>query len=198
MIREKTLFCKLIRINKSSKFFFDGSMAHFIPGLAVCPCCGARGRCAIHAYYDRHIIDYCGGKRTKASLCVLRLKCSSCGHTHAVLPDVIIPYDSYGLLFILQVLAEYFLFHTPIERLCEKFGLSRVLFYKWLALWKSHKKEWLGLLADAETSDASFISTLLAMDPFSEFTGAFFRLLNRSFLQSHRNPANSRRRPVVP
>lgn len=171
-------------------------MSRYNPGLAVCPGCGAKGKCAIHAYYGRNIIDYSQGKKITSSLCILRLKCSSCGHTHAVLPDIIIPYDSYGILFVLRVLLERFMLDTPVERLCEKFGIPRALFYKWLSLWKSHKKEWLGILSDAGTSDASFMGSLYDTEPFSGFTSLFFRTFGISFLQSHRNPADyGRRRP---
>ena len=83
-------------------------MAGFRHQLQTCPCCGARGSCSIHAYYDRSLVDFMGGSPVRHSLCIMRLICT-CGHTHAILPDFIIPYSGYGLFFLLRVLAEYFL-----------------------------------------------------------------------------------------
>ena len=111
MIREKSLFCKLIHIKSSSKVLFDSFMAGFHPQLQTCPCCGTKGNCRIHAYYDRSLADFMGGAPVRHSLCIMRLICT-CGHTHAILPDFIIPYSGYGLFFILRVLAVYFLRKT--------------------------------------------------------------------------------------
>lgn len=173
-------------------------MARFRPESAVCPCCGSKGNCHIHAYYGREIIDFIHGRRGCGNVCVMRLICGSCGHTHAVLPDILIPYDQYGIFFILRVLAERFLIHRTVEQICDRFSITRGQFYKWLHLWRAHKEEWLGLLASVETSDSSFLKTLAEMDPFSGFAAAFLRLAAHSFLQSHRNPADYRQSAFCP
>ncbi|MFQ7288271.1 MAG: DUF6431 domain-containing protein [Lacrimispora saccharolytica] len=51
-------------------------------------------------------MDFIHGKPVTQEITVLRLVCVSCGHTHAVLPDMIIPYSGYGLFFILLVLCQ--------------------------------------------------------------------------------------------
>ena len=66
MIRENSLFCKPIRIKSSSKILFDSFMAGFRSELQTCPCCGARGSCCIHAYYNRSLVDFIGGARTSS------------------------------------------------------------------------------------------------------------------------------------
>ena len=188
MIRENSLFCKLIRIKSSSKTLFDSFMASFRPELQTCPCCGAKGSCRIHAYYGRSLVDFVGGFPVRHELCILRLVCS-CGHTHAILPDFIIPYSGYGLFFILRLLAEYFAHLYSLEQLCERFSVTGNQFYHWLDLWKSQKEEWLGLLVSQETSGRSFIKSLLLMSSYSNFASAFVRRFAKSFLQSHKNPA---------
>lgn len=82
-------------------------MAMFQPHLETCPICGSTGNCHIHDYYGRSIIDFQAGKREKSDLCVMWVFCDSCEHAHAILPDVIIPYSSYSLLFILRLLGQY-------------------------------------------------------------------------------------------
>ena len=163
-------------------------MALFRPELETCPICGSTGNCHIHDYYGRSIIDFKSGRQKKSDLCVLRVFCDSCNHAHAILPDIIIPYSSYSLFFVLRILGEYFSDLYTIEQLCERYGISRNQLFKWLALFRSHKQEWLGLLSDAAVSDFSFLKNLVSVDRFSFFSMEFIRRSSRSFLQSHRNP----------
>ena len=162
-------------------------MAKFQPELETCPICGSAGNCHIHDYYGRSIIDFQDGKRQKSDLCVMRVFCDSCEHAHAILPDVIIPYSSYSLLFILRLLGQYFAGFN-MEQLCERYQISQNQFYKWLALWKSHKQEWLGLLTDQEVSDVSFLKRIVMMNSASSFFMGFVLHCAYSFLQSHHNP----------
>ena len=163
-------------------------MAKFQPELETCPICGSTGNCHIHDYYGRSIIDFRDGKRQKSDLCVMRVFCDSCEHAHAILPDIIIPYSSYSLLFILRLLGQYFAGRFTIEQLCERYEISQNQFYKWLSLWKSHKQEWLGILSNQEVSDVSFLKRIVLMDSASSFSMGFVLRFAYSFLQSHRNP----------
>ena len=173
MIRKNLLLCKIIRIKTSSKFLFDSYMEQFKPELETCPICGSTGNCHIHDYYGRSIIDFKAGRQEKSDLCIL---------------DIIIPYSSYSLFFVLRLLGEYFAGLFTIEQLCERYSISPKQFFRWLALWKSHKQEWLGLLSDAGTSSLSFLKKLISADSFSSFSQEFTRRFSLSFLQSHRNP----------
>ena len=163
-------------------------MEQFQPELETCPICGCTGNCHIHDYYGRSIIDFQTGRSQKESLCIMRVFCDSCEHAHAVLPDIIVPYSRYSLLFILFILGEYFAGLHSIEQLCERFDISEKQFHKWLTLWKSHKKQWLGILNDSETDNDAFYRHLVLLDSYSSFSMDFIRLTARSFLQSHRNP----------
>ena len=161
----------------------------------TCPWCASTGNCASHGSYTRSIIDFAGGKAAYGELCVLRVACGSCGHTHAILPDFIVPYSSYGLFFILRVLAEYFLHLHTAEWLCARFGISVSMLYRWKALFLSQKRLWLGALASAEASPLSFLRSLCLLADYSgAFSCRFVRLSARSFMQSHKNPADYRQR----
>lgn len=202
MIKKNLLLCKLIRIKSSSKFLFDSYMEQFQPELEACPICGSSGNCHIHDYYDRSIIDFLSGRKQKEHLCIMRVFCESCNHAHAILPDIIVPYSSYSLFFILFILGEYFAGLHTIEQLCERFDVSEKQFYKWLNLWKSHSAQWLGMLETSETDNTSFFRQLILRDSYSAFSMDFIRLTAHSFLQSHRNPVlkspkNARYRQTV-
>ncbi|MFR4351167.1 MAG: DUF6431 domain-containing protein [Roseburia sp.] len=166
-------------------------MAVFQPELETCPVCGSCGNCHVHAYYDRSVIDFRNGRKVTDSLCVLRLICDSCHHTHAMLPDILIPYASYSLMFILRVLGEWFLGHSTMEHLCDRFSITPIQLHKWLKLWNKHKQQWLGILEDSETSDASFLKVLAVSDSYSDFSMSFIRRFTCNFLQSHKNPTMS-------
>ena len=163
-------------------------MEQFQPELETCPICGSAGNCHIHDYYGRSIIDFMNGRQERSDLCILRVFCDSCEHAHAVLPDIIIPYSSYSLFFVLRLLGEYFAGLSTIEQLCERYAVSLNQFFRWLALWKSHKQEWLGMLDDNDISDFAFLKDLAMRNSYSSFSMAFIRQQCHSFLQSHRNP----------
>ena len=163
-------------------------MESFCPEKQVCPSCNSQGNCKIHAYYSRRIIDFIHGTPMASAVTVLRLACKSCGHTHAVLPDHVVPYLNYGLFFILRVLGEAFLKRSSLERLCERFHITLNQFYHWKSLWMTHKREWLGLLEDADTSGFSFLKWIVAKISYSTFAAEFTAKTGISFLQSHRNP----------
>lgn len=55
----------------------------------ACPCCRHRNCLAIHGYYTRRI-DHMG---SRSRLRVMRLACSSCGRTHALMPSGMVPYS---------------------------------------------------------------------------------------------------------
>lgn len=202
MIRKNLLLCKLIRIKTSSKSLFDSYMGQFQPELETCPICGSTGNCHIHDYYGRSIIDFKAGRKQTENLCIMRVFCDSCEHAHAVLPDIIVPYSSYSLFFILFILGEYFAGLHTIEQLCERFDVSQKQFNKWLALWMAHKEQWLGMLEASETDNAAFYRRLILLDSYSAFSMDFIRLTAHAFLQSHRNPVltapkNARYRQTV-
>ena len=188
MIRKNSLFCKLIRIKSSSKFLFDSFMAGFLPEKETCACCGASHTCHFHASYERNLIDYISGRTVYHTVCICRVISSGCGHIHAILWDLIIPYSTYGLFFILQVIAEYLIGRYTIEQLCSRFDISHSMLYRWYSLFLSHKQEWHGVLTSAETSSFSFLKSLCRILGFS----AFALHTSDSFLQSHRNPAPDR------
>ncbi len=193
MIRKNSLFCKIIRIKKSSIQLFNEYMLSYSWENETCPWCGSKGNCVSHGSYTRSMADFVHGKTAYGEICVPRLCCTSCGHTHAILPDVIIPYSIYGLFFILRVLAEYFLHLHTVQKLCARFGISASMLYRWRDLFLSQKREWLGVLVSAETAPSTFIRDICLLAQYSaSFACRFVLLSARSFLQSHKNFAQYR------
>lgn len=166
-------------------------MADFRPELETCPYCGASHCCSDHASYDRNLIDFISGKPVYHRISVSRVICSNCGHTHAILPDLIIPYSTYGLFFILRVIAEYLMHRSSVEQLCLRFSITHSMLYRWFSLFLEHKALWLGALASVETQALPFLMGIASQE-YSAFSSRFTLLTAVSFLQSHRNPADYR------
>lgn len=193
MIRGKRLFCKLSEIKKSAQELYREEQGKPVGQSEACPGCGCRGKWAGHGWYERSLIDYKEGKTVYARIRVKRVRCESCGYTHAVLPDYIVPYSTYSLFFILRVLAEHFLKRETVERICRRYSITASMLYQWKKLFAAHKDIWLGVLESAETTAAEFIRRLMALLDYSGMFGEpFFKTAARSFLQGHQDAARFR------
>ncbi|MBU7008804.1 DUF6431 domain-containing protein [Phosphitispora fastidiosa] len=182
MIRVFELFCKLNFINLSAKDIFLQSMAEFHPHDHKCPfCLTEHPDWKKHAVYERYLISFESGRTVSYLITIIRYRCSSCGHTHAILPEPVIPYQSYSLLFILAVMRDYFISSLTVKDICAKYDISVSTLYSWKALFLRHKKIWLGLLNDACTSPLQFLNSLFIENLHT--LKEFFLTAGVSFLQ---------------
>lgn len=157
----------------------------------VCPYCGAKGTCRSRGSCERNLVTFSDGKPEVLRLKVPRVQCP-CGKSHALLPDFIVPYLSYALPMILQILSDYFQRRLTIRGICGKYLVNVPLIYRFKKLFLLHKKQWLGIVRDMDLSAPAFTEELLT-GSYSRFHDAFLRLTAYSFLQSHKNPANYER-----
>ena len=54
------------------------------------------------------MISFEKGHAVTYVITIIRYRCPSCGHTHAILPECLFPYRSYSFLFILAVMRDYY------------------------------------------------------------------------------------------
>jgi len=161
------------------------------------PFCGATGQCRMHGSYERSLLHFLDGHTQIFRINVTRVLCSSCVHSHALLPDFIVPYLSYSLPMILWILADYFSGRMTISKICGKYEISVPVIYRLKKLFLIHKKEWLGALDDLETAASDFLRSLVDSPNYSGDAFSFLKKTTYSFLQSHKNPANCMR-PYFP
>lgn len=193
MIRVFRLFCKL---NISIKELFLKFMAGFNPHEHKCPFCSARHPdWKKHGLYSRYIISFENGHTICHQINIIRYRCSSCGHTHAVLPDIIIPYQSYSLNFIIAVLQDYFSHSLTIAGICSKYDISVSTLYLWKKLFLKHKKLWLGALENMSASSVQFINSVINEYPVCILED-FFVSTGCSFLQGTFHMKKARSAPV--
>ena len=191
MIRLNALDCKLKNTILSVRDLFRQSLEQSPLFLLVCPYCGAKGTCNKRGSYERSLVTFPDGKPQVVRLRIPRVQCT-CGKSHALLPDFIVPYLSYSLPMILRILSDFFTRRLTIRGICEKYLVSPPLICRFKKRFLIHKKQWLGILRDMELSTISFMEELL-MSSYDRFHDAFLRLTTYSFLQSHKNPANCSR-----
>lgn len=191
MIRRFYSFGKLNFYTSSDFCSFTYSMASFRPELQRCPHCKSTGNCIRHASYERSLVSFENGRVIFRRLLILRVICSSCRHTHAILPDVIIPYGSYSLSFILQLMKEYYFEHLTVEKLCDRFSLSISTFYRLKHIYLSHRLLWLGITTAANEDASAFLLFLISLDCISDFMSEFHQLAAFSFLQQKHRAARS-------
>lgn len=154
----------------------------------VCPYCGAKHPIwSYHDSYTRYLISYESQDTVTYTIEITRIVCSSCKHTHAILPEIIIPYTSYSLIFVLSVLKDYFS-KMKVKEVCEKYQISISTLYEWKRLFILHKKLWLGIIENIYQDSIGFLSSIPGINT-SDGLYVFFSNNNISFLQGRTKTA---------
>lgn len=188
MIRETAIVIKLNQLNISDQQLFDHAISSFKTSKCSCPGCGALGHMSYFSSYRRDLISVSEGKRVEASLTVPRFRCISCGRTHAILPDVLIPFSSYSLRFIIAVLLEYLQHKRTVADLCEHWEISVSTLYGWIHLFLDHYNSWCRSLDRILWISHGAVSAVCGTDSFPSLFCSQFRF---SFLQRHKtSPSN--------
>lgn len=134
MIRIFLNFCKcFFKINKINEYQILQVLEDSIyDNLSACPTCGAPAT-AFHkdGDYERDFICYEEGTPVFHKIVIHCMECSSCGHSHALEPSVIVPYSSYSMGFLLHIIRAKIIgrFSTVLE-LCEHFQISISSYYR--------------------------------------------------------------------
>jgi hypothetical protein len=155
----------------------------------ACFACGAEGSLSEHASYDRDLV-LAGGAVVYRKIRIRRLLCG-CGRTHAVLPELIVPYRSYSLLFILAALKAYFfrsISGKTASDIAEEYGIAVSTLYEWKKLFLKHRELLLGALA-AVTEALEMFFSVLSSPPCSasEKLRDFHARFGFSFMQKQTN-----------
>ena len=188
MIRLFSQLCKCFkRISFENEITaFDKYVSSVNIETLVCPFCGAKHALSPFASYKRHLVTYDNNTAQDNMIIILRYICSSCGHTHALLPSVIVPYMSFSFKFTISIIHDYLVYkYHSVEAMCEHFEIAISTFYRILNKFKKHKQIWLGLLEDKLISNLSFVQHIInsTFDEIESFIIQFLKQNGSSFFQ---------------
>lgn len=164
MIRIFSIFCKLNQIPLSDRQWVEKETESLFLPDHVCPVCHAHGSLSPFASYTRCLVEREKGKPAIHEIVIKRLRCRSCGHTHAQVSSALVPYSSYSLRFILQTLRDYFLGRACVQLICDRAGIAVSTLYRWKDLFIRHKALWMETLNDLSAArPAEFAETWTAI-----------------------------------
>ena len=147
-----------------------------------CPYCGTTQGFHKDGKYVRDFICYEKNHPVFLEVEIQCIKCT-CGHSHAVLPSVIVPYSSYSLKFLLMLLYSILTGkYTTVDGTCEHFGISTATYYR------IYKRFLLDMFELERLSQAVHsLGELLSLNPerLHHVLRLFYREKKHSFLQPY-------------
>jgi len=183
MIRLFTALCKVLLTKISEVETFYEAIDEVGLFRTSCPKCGTVGKFSSYGSYTRWHVSYSDGEILDSRVSPRRVKCFSCGTTHALLPDTLIPYSPYTLRFRLLVLIAYFSRDTSVVNICDRFGIAVSTLYEWKKIVTAHKDFMLGVLIGRKIPAMEFLRNLLGAADISDILRIFFNKYGFSFMQ---------------
>ena len=98
----------------------------------ICPCCHAKNKLIKYGKYERNISILVNDTVENYRLSVQRVICNSCNHTHALLPNFIVPYKIMALFSIAQIVQRACI--SSAYKLAEAINLSVQMIYTYMAI----------------------------------------------------------------
>lgn len=155
----------------------------------ICPNCGAHHSLSRHAKYKRYILTVILGETYSKKIEILRLKCSSCNTTHAVLPADTIPYCIYAYSHMLTAVSEYFIYKKSILETSDKFQISFQTLYSFISRFQTFLNQCIQVLRMISfwrnDENPAFLDVLTAIKnnfPNGKFPKLFFNETKGVFL----------------
>lgn len=191
------LFLHICKTFHKIKHLDDHTVYSLIQGSSPsmpfsCPSCHAPSPAFRHnGSYERHLVCYSGGSVCDRMVTVRSFLCSSCGHSHALLPSLIIPYSPYSPSFLISLLYARITRRFPsVASLCAHFDISESTYYRIRRRFILDSKAFLDALSSlldacSLTETLSPIKLSASLDPalFHNALSLFFLSTGHSFLQ---------------
>lgn len=123
----------------------------------TCPVCGNNHSWNRHGSYNRNLTILKDSSFFDTTIEILRLKCTSCNSTHAILPNDIIPYRIYSLSSITEILLEHYEKNLSVLSIAKKYNISFQLIYSILSAYLSFINESISALRILDVIKGIFI-----------------------------------------
>lgn len=168
--------------------------------LPKCPKCNTNKHFEFHCTYTRNICTVINSEVVTTTVEILRLRCTSCKKTHAILPDDVIPYCYYGKSFVMHCLKLYFLENKSISEIILLTNTYEKLIYKFIRQYSSEflsliffLKTYLNTFLKTDTLPENLLQVINNIKNFKEFLKEYFLSTNKVFLMRKRQNIISRK-----
>jgi ribosomal protein S27AE len=195
MIRLFSALCKTLLEHFSDLNIVEESEGGYVHHDKGCPRCGATGKLSPYGGYLRWLAYRWKRKNSDIRVWIRRFECGSCGATHALLPDILVPYSMYSLNFKLTVLIAYFERDCTVVSVCAEYGIAVSTLYEWLHLLATHKDLMIGVMLSRKTGAPTFLRNMVDSDDISELIRSFYGKHGFSFMQRNYQPATKSNPP---
>ena len=165
---------------------------------AECNYCHCHGNCIRYGSYSRNyvlcpdeLISHHGNQ-----IRIQRIFCKHCGHTHALLPEEIIPYMQFNVVFVFLVLFLYYARPNgdKVSSICKDASITATQLYRWVKRFERQKDIFLGVVKSDRFSGVTAIKWLQSLSDYGrDFCGRYIVLTEKMPMQTHRNPPNTYR-----
>jgi transposase len=157
------------------------------PTNIACPSCKAKAAMDEHSSYWRHFIYLKDNVVTDIRINIKRLRCSSCGKTHAALPEALIPYLPFSICFVARLIIDWLdKEFSSIEALCKHYQIAINTFYRLRARFERSVLLAYDVLAGrAKIRSTAQILSCRDIQTADELLNGFFILTKRSFCQPY-------------
>jgi hypothetical protein len=195
MIRLFSALCKTLLEHFSDLNIFEESAGGYVHHDKGCPRCGAVGKLSPCGGYFRWLAYRWKRKNSDIRVWIRRFGCESCGATHALLPDILVPYSMHSLNFKLTVLIAYFERDCTVVSVCAEYGIAVSTLYEWLHLLADHKDLMIGIMLSRKTTAPIFLHNMIDSGDISELIRSFYNKHGFSFMQSNYQKATKSNPP---
>jgi len=165
-----------------------------------CPKCTSNKHFVEHCTYVRNICTIINSEIVHTSIEVLRLRCTGCAKTHAILPDDVIPYSYYCKSFVMHCLKMYYLENKSVSDIVSITNTYEKLIYKFLNQYSNEflsliffLKTYLNIYITTDTHYKNIFKIIYNIENFKKFLKEYFSSTNRVFLMIKRQNIISRK-----
>lgn len=157
------------------------------------PQCHARHSLIRHGSYHRYLLTDPTEPSATQHMAILRLKCKSCGCTHAVLTADMVPYLIHSCSCILNLLEEAFGSQGSVKKTVNRTNLSHQTLYHFLRIFSRYLEKLelllrsMGQWKSVCTAKSQDILPLLLKYPPPLFQSLFFEQYRMPLLLSRRS-----------
>lgn len=152
-----------------------------------CPFCGAKENFNNDGSYTRTLICYTNNIVNRHDIPVPRVECISCGHSHALLAPVIIPYSPFSFHFIISLLYDYITHnYCTVNELCIQYDISISTLYRIYHRFIADRKLMLGMMESSINQALDLIKLFQSscFEKIDYYLHDFYRRTHASFLQA--------------